>query len=102
MQLIKFYTSLIIRQIKKNLLSKIFIGDTMKKKFVSKVKKKKRFKYKFLLFIVLFCISIFTTFKYLLKSNIKVDDKNLVKFLLADLDYDNNLFKEVVHYIKKD
>lgn len=74
----------------------------MRKRFVSKFKMKKRFKYKFLLFIIIFIISIVSTFKLLLKSSIKINDKNLVKFLLVDLKYDNNIFKEAFNYIKKD
>lgn len=73
----------------------------MKKKFVSKVRKKRRFKYKLLLFVVLFILSVITTFKTLLKSNIKVSDKNLVRFLLSDIQYDNNIFKDVFNKVKK-
>ena len=63
--------------------------------------KKRRFKYKFLLFVVLFILSVITTFKTLLKSNIKVSDKNLVRFLLSDIQYDNNIFKNVFNKVKK-
>lgn len=73
----------------------------MKKKFISKVRKKRRFKYKLLLFVVLFILSVITTFKTLLKSNIKVSDKNLVRFLLSDIQYDNNIFKNVFNKVKK-
>lgn len=73
----------------------------MKKKFVSKVRKKRRFRYKLLLFVVLFILSVITTFKTLLKSNIKVSDKNLVRFLLSDIQYDNNIFKDVFNKVKK-
>lgn len=73
----------------------------MKKKFVSKVRKKRRFKYKLLLFVVLFILSVTTTFKTLLKSNIKISDKNLVRFLLSDIQYDNNIFKDVFNKMKK-
>lgn len=73
----------------------------MKKKFISKVRKKRRFKYKLLLFAVLFILSVITTFKTLLKSNIKVSDKNLVRFLLSDIQYDNNIFKNVFNKVKK-
>ena len=73
----------------------------MKKKFISKVRKKRRFKYKLLLFVVLFILSVTTTFKTLLKSNIKISDKNLVRFLLSDIQYDNNIFKNVFNKVKK-
>ena len=73
----------------------------MKKKFISKVRKKRRFKYKLLLFVVLFLLSVTTTFKTLLKSNIKISDKNLVRFLLSDIQYDNNIFKNVFNKVKK-
>lgn len=73
----------------------------MKKKFISKVRKKRRFKCKLLLFVVLFILSVITTFKTLLKSNIKVSDKNLVRFLLSDIQYDNNIFKNVFNKVKK-
>lgn len=73
----------------------------MKKKFVSKVRKKRRFKYKLLLFVVLFILSVTTTFKTLLKSNIKISDKNLGRFLLSDIQYDNNIFKTVFNKVKK-
>lgn len=73
----------------------------MKKKFVSKVRKKRRFKCKFLLFVVLFILSVTITFKTLLKSNIKISDKNLVRFLLSDIQYDNNIFKDVFNKMKK-
>lgn len=73
----------------------------MKKKFISKVRKKRRFKYKLLLFVVLFILSVTTTFKTLLKSNIKISDKNLVRFLLSDIQYDNNIFKDVFNKMKK-
>lgn len=73
----------------------------MKKKFISKAKKKRKISYKFLLFVVIFIFTIITTFKYLLKSNIKIDDKNLVKFLLVDINNDYNVFKQVFNNLKK-
>lgn len=72
------------------------------KKFTSKGKKKKKFKYKLFLFLVVFILMVVSTFKTLLNSSIKIDDKNLVKFLLADLKYDHSIFGELFHNIKKD
>ena len=74
----------------------------MSKRFISKKKKKKRFHYKFLLFVLLFIFSIITTFKYLLKSDIKINDKNLVKFLLTDLNHNNSVFSFVVNKLKQE
>ena len=74
----------------------------MKKKFVGKKSKKKKWKYRFLLFAVIFIISIVTTFKTLLTSSIKISDKNLTKFLLADLKYDHNIFYQFFNQLKKD
>ncbi len=74
----------------------------MSKRFISKKKKKKRFHYKFLLFVLLFIFSIITTFKYLLKSDIKINDKNLVKFLLTDLNHNNGVFSFVVNKLKQE
>ena len=65
----------------------------MKKRFISK-NKKKRFKYKFLFLIFLFVFSLYKTFNFLLKSNIKINDKILVKMLL------NNTYKSKNNYIK--
>ena len=73
----------------------------MKKRFISKAKKKRKISYKFLLFMVIFIFTIITTFKYLLKSNIKIDDKNLVKFLLVDINNDYDIFKQVFNNLKK-
>ncbi len=73
----------------------------MKKRFISKAKKKRKISYKFLLFVVIFIFTIITTFKYLLKSNIKIDDKNLVKFLLVDINNDYDIFKQVFNNLKK-
>ena len=74
----------------------------MSKRFISKKKRKKRFHYKFLLFVLLFIFSIITTFKYLLKSDIKINDKNLVKFLLTDLNHNNGVFSFVVNKLKQE
>ena len=69
----------------------------MKKRFISK--KRKRKKYKFLLFIVLFIISLVTTFKLLLKSNIRINDKVLVKLLLSDKN--TNILETIYNSIKE-
>ncbi len=61
----------------------------MKQRFISK-KKKQRWKLKFLFFTFLFIFSICKTFKYLLKSNIKINDKVLVQVMLHDIYYKNN------------
>src|SRR5574344_2180888 len=54
----------------------------MKKKFIAH-KHKKRNKSKFLIFLLLFIISLFTTFKILLNSNININNKNFVKLILS-------------------
>lgn len=61
----------------------------MKRRFISK-KRKKRFKFKFLFLLLIFTISLYKTFHYLLKSNIKINDKILVKILLNDTYKSNN------------
>lgn len=72
----------------------------MKKRFISK-NKKKRFKYKFLLFVILFIISLFKTFNYLLKSNIKIDDKTLVNLILSDnYNKKDNILSSILKNIK--
>ena len=58
----------------------------MSKRFISKKKKKKRFHYKFLLFVLLFIFSIITTFK----------------FLLTDLNHNNGVFSFVVNKLKQE
>ena len=72
----------------------------MKKRFISK-SKKKRFKYKFLLFVVVFMISLFKTFNYLSKSSIKIDDKTLVNLMLSD-DYNkkDNVLSNILKNVK--
>ena len=61
----------------------------MKQRFISKHKKKK-WKLKFLFFVFLFIFSIYKTFIFLLKSNIKVNDKVLVQILLSDTYHQEN------------
>ncbi len=74
----------------------------MKKKFVSKVKKKK-FKIKFLLFSILFIGSLVFSFQVLLKSNIKLDDKQLVDSILSQsYQKKGNVFTELMNKIKKE
>lgn len=73
----------------------------MKKKFISKIKKK-RFKLKFLLFCIIFITSLTFSFQYLLKSNIKIDDKYLVKMILNDnYNKNTNIFTSFMNKIKK-
>lgn len=67
----------------------------MKQKFISK-KRKKKWKVKFLFFAFIFIFSIEKTFQYLLKSNIKIDDKILVEVMLND--FSN---KNIVHNLTK-
>ncbi len=73
----------------------------MKKRFISKNKRKKKFKIRFLLFLFIFITSIVTTFKFLLKSNIKIDDKLLVQLLLQDHN-NENVFTKIFNNIKSD
>ncbi len=62
----------------------------MKKKFVAhKVKRKRR--YKFLFFLLFFCLGMYLSFKYLNRSNIKINDKTLAKFLV-DVTFENKIF----------
>lgn len=64
----------------------------MRKRFISR-KKKKKLKFKFLFLLFLFTMSLYKTFNYLLKSDIKINDKILVKMLL------NNSYKSKNDYI---
>lgn len=73
----------------------------MKKRFISKNKRKKKFKIRFLFFLFIFITSIVTTFKFLLKSNIKIDDKLLVQLLLQDHN-NENVFTKIFNNIKSD
>lgn len=74
----------------------------MKKRFISK-KRKKKYKLKFILFLFLFTLSLYKTFNFLLQSNIKIDDKILVKILLNNTyKSNNNTIKDIYNYIKKD
>ena len=65
----------------------------MKKKFISKRRKHKKLKFKFLLFLLLFILSIYKSFRYLLKSNIKIDNKEFVELLLANNIEENKITK---------
>ena len=65
----------------------------MKKKFISKRRKHKKLKFKFLLFLLLFILSIYVSFRYLLKSNIKIDNKEFVELLLANNIEENKITK---------
>lgn len=74
----------------------------MKKKFISK-KRKKRLKYKFLFFLLIFLLSIYITFQILLKSSVKINDKDFVKIILSNsYSKKNNTINELVKKIKKD
>ena len=74
----------------------------MKKKFISK-KRKRRLKYKFLFFLLIFILSIYITFQILLKSSIKINDKDFVKIILSNsYSKKNNTINELVKKIKKD
>ena len=65
----------------------------MKKKFISKRRKHKKLKFKFLLFLLLFILSIYKSFRYLLKSNIKIDNKEFVELLLTNNIEENKITK---------
>lgn len=74
----------------------------MKKKFISK-KRKKRLRYKFLFFLIIFLLSIYITFQILLKSSIKIDDKDFVKIILSNsYNKKSSVINELVKKIKKD
>ena len=74
----------------------------MKKKFISK-KRKKRLKYKFLFFLLIFLLSIYITFQILLKSSVEINDKDFVKIILSNsYSKKNNTINELVKKIKKD
>lgn len=74
----------------------------MKKKFISK-KRKRRLKYKFLFFLLIFLLSIYITFQMLLKSSVKINDKDFVKIILSNsYSKKNNTINELVKKIKKD
>lgn len=62
----------------------------MKKKFIARKAKKKR-RYKFLFFLVLFLLALYCSFYFLDKSIIKIDDRVLAKFLV-DLAFENKIF----------
>lgn len=72
----------------------------MGQRFISKPKKRK-LKAKFLFFVFLFLLSIYQTFQYLLKSNIKINDKVLVNLILNDTyNKDFSVFDELVDTLK--
>ena len=74
----------------------------MKKKFISK-KRKRRLKYKFLFFLLIFLLSIYITFQLLLNSSVKINDKDFVKIILSNsYSKKNNTINELVKKIKKD
>lgn len=72
----------------------------MKKRFISKKKKYRNLKLKFFLFLFFFILSIFITFKYLLKSNIKIDNKEFVNLLLNN-NYKENKLTKLIGNINK-
>lgn len=73
----------------------------MKQRFISK-RRKKKLKTKFLFLLFLFFFSLYKTFNYLLNSNIKINDKILVKMLLNDNYKSNdNYFKDIYEKVKK-
>ena len=61
----------------------------MKKKFITRNKKKRRIK--FLFFLCLFLFGIYLSFKILDKSSIKISDKTLAKFLV-DIIFEKKIF----------
>lgn len=71
----------------------------MKKRFISKKKKHRRFKLKFLLFVFLFITALCYTFKFLLKSNIKINDKEFVEYLLNQQNHEYNAIGEILSNI---
>ena len=72
----------------------------MGQRFISK-KRKRRWKLKFFIFIFLFIFSLYKTFIFLLKSDIKVNDKVLVKVLLNNYNK-NQVLGNIINNIKKD
>lgn len=73
----------------------------MKKKFISK-KRRIRFKYKFLFFLFIFLLSIYITFQILLKSSVKINDKDFVKIILSNsYNKKNSTISEIVKQIEK-
>lgn len=73
----------------------------MKQRFIGK-KRKKRLKLKFLFFVFLFIFSIYQTFQFLLKSNIKINDKILVNLMLNDVhNKEFYVFGEIFKTIKE-
>lgn len=73
----------------------------MKKRFISKKRRNKN-KIKIILFIFLFIIGIIISFKLLNNSSIKIDDKKLVKLLLAESKFKESNVLEKVELVFKD
>ena len=76
------------------------IGKNKKKRI--RLKKKKSKKVKFIISVIIFIISIHKTFIYLLKSNIKLNNKEFVEILLNGNKYDSNIFKRIIKKIEVD
>ncbi len=60
----------------------------MKKRFIAK-KKKRKISYKLFFFFIFFSIGLMISFHLLLKSNIKIEDKELVQLLLNNTNHHN-------------
>ena len=72
----------------------------MKKRI--KVKKTRHKKIKFFIIITIFITSIYQTFIYLSKSNLKISNKEFVSLLLDESNYDNNVYKNIINSIEKE
>lgn len=74
----------------------------MKKKFIAK--RRKSINYKFFFFGIFFILGLFLGYKYLDKSNKKIDDKEFVTILFKDSNhhYKNNLINKLINNIKID
>lgn len=71
----------------------------MKKKFIARKLKRKR-RYKFLFFLLLFCLGLYLSFYFLNRSNIKITDKVLAKFLV-DVAFDDEIIINDADIFKK-
>lgn len=71
----------------------------MKKKFIARKLKRKR-RYKFLFFLLLFCLGLYLSFYFLNRSNIKITDKVLAKFLV-DVAFDDEIIISDADIFKK-
>lgn len=71
----------------------------MKKKFIVRKLKRKR-RYKFLFFLLLFCLGLYLSFYFLNRSNIKITDKVLAKFLV-DVAFDDEIIISDADIFKK-